>query len=362
MTKLHAPLSLFRGPDWPNRLVLAPMTNRQSNEDGTLSENELRWLERRARGGFGLVMTCAAHVSINGQGWPNELGVWSDAHIPGLRRLADGLRAAGARSSIQLHHGGLRADATVVPDRVAPWDDSASGARALSETEIHGLVQDFIDAAVRAETAGFDGVEVHGAHGYLIAQFLDSDRNNRTDGYGSSLEGRSRFLNEILIGIRRSTGPDFQVGLRLSPERYGIRLSDAKALAQDVMTWGLIDYLDMSLWDVYKAPHSPSDDPRPLVVQFAELDRGKARLGVAGKIRTASDAQACLEVGADFVAVGTGGILHHDFAARAMNDPGFTAVNTPVSYDHLRNESVSDPFIEYLTEIRKDFVRSPEAD
>jgi len=271
--------------------------------------------------------------------------------------LADALRDEGATSSLQLHHGGLRADPTVTDERVAPWADKQYGARALSTAEIKALAEQFVTAAVRAEEAGFDGVEVHGAHGYLIAQFLDPEHNDRADGYGGSLVGRSRFLIEILDGIRSNTGSDFQVGVRLSPERWSVRLEEAKGLAQDLLLSAQIDYLDMSLWDVAKLPSDETfADQRPLIEQFVELERGNTRLGVAGKVLSAADAQVCLDRGADFVAVGTGGILHHDFAARAIADPSFVAVAPPVSAGYLRGQSVSSTFIEYLEEIRQDFV------
>mgnify|MGYP002129791217 CR=1 FL=1 len=99
---LSAPLPLAHGPALRNRLLLAPLTNWQSHADGTLGEDEYHWLMMRAQGGFGLTMTCAAHVQANGQGFPGQLGVWSDQHLPGLKRLADGIHAAGSVSSRQL--------------------------------------------------------------------------------------------------------------------------------------------------------------------------------------------------------------------------------------------------------------------
>lgn len=357
MVTLGSPLTLARGPAWASRLALAPMTNQQSNADGTLSDDELAWLERRSQGGFGLVMTCAAHVSRNGQGWPGELGVWSDIHILGLRVLAEALRAGGARSSLQLHHGGLRADPTITDELVAPWNDPATGARSLHTSQVRELVDDFVRAAQRAEVAGFDGVEVHGAHGYLIAQFLDAEHNRRNDEYGGGLTGRSRFLREILVGIRENTGSEFQVGLRLSPERWGITLQDAKSLAQEMMGSGLIDYLDMSLWDVFKVPdESVAVDRRPLLAHFVDLPRGSTRLGVAGKVLSAADAAACLGHGADFVMIGTGAILHHNFASHAISNPLFEAVRPPVSAEYLFGESVSSTFVDYLSGTRKGFV------
>src|SRR5246127_237132 len=108
MTDLLDPISFVRGPAWKNRFMLAPLTNLQSHPDGKLSDEEFHWLTFRAAGGFGLVMTCAAHVQRIGNGFPGQLGVFSDDHLPGLTRLADAIRAKGAVSSIQLHHAGIR--------------------------------------------------------------------------------------------------------------------------------------------------------------------------------------------------------------------------------------------------------------
>jgi len=198
-------------------LAVAPLTNKQSHSDGTLGDDERRWLVARAHGGFGLVMSCATYVAAEGQAWDGQLGISDDRHLAGLSRLADDVRAADAVSSVQLHHGGLRADPEVsgVPS-VAPWANEAKGVRALTTAEVHAAVDAFVAAAGRAERAGFDGVEVHGAHGYLVGQFLDARHNVRADRYGGSAEDRSRFLLEILEGIRQVTGPGFQLGLRLS--------------------------------------------------------------------------------------------------------------------------------------------------
>lgn len=208
MTSLSDPIALRRGAPLPNRLVLAPMTNQQSHQDGSLSEEEIAWLLARAEGGFGLLQTAAAYVEPSGQIWPGQLGIAGDSHLPGLTRLAAEISRTGARSSVQLHHGGMRA----VPEVsgrpiVAPWDDPETGARALTTGEVQQAIEDFAAAAVRAEQAGFDGIEVHGAHGYLVSQFLDASHNRREDGYGGDAAGRARFLREAVQEIRSRTGP-----------------------------------------------------------------------------------------------------------------------------------------------------------
>jgi 2,4-dienoyl-CoA reductase-like NADH-dependent reductase (Old Yellow Enzyme family) len=356
MSTLDQRLPLARGPAWSNRFAVAPLTNLQSNPDGTLGSDEHDWLVRRAQGGFAMTMTAAAHVAPEGQAFIGQLAVWDDRFLPGLARLAEGVRAAGSVSSLQLHHAGRRADARLTGGPiVAPWDDPSKGARALTTAEVRQIVDDFVAGAVLAEGAGFDGVEIHGAHGYLLCQFLDGRNNLRKDGYGGSADDRFRIIHEVVTGIRQSTGSDFQVGLRLTPERNGVVLEEARQLAGQVLASGHLDYLDMSLWDAFKAPHEVGYDGL-LIDHFTDLPRGETRLGVAGKIIDTAGGQWCLDRGADFVLIGTGAILHHDFARRALADDRFRSVEQPVSREHLEAEGVGSRFIDYLAAQWDDFV------
>jgi 2,4-dienoyl-CoA reductase-like NADH-dependent reductase (Old Yellow Enzyme family) len=349
MTDLFSPLTLARGPAWRNRFMLAPLTNCQSHPDGTLSDDEFNWLTYRATGGFGLVMTCAAHVQAVGQGFPGQLGVFSDAHLPGLTRLADKIRAEGAVSSVQLHHAGIRSPAALVGEAPhGPSDDAETGARALTLAEVEDLREDFIAAAIRAEKAGFDGVELHGAHGYILCAFLSPETNRRDDRYGGSAENRARLVWEIIDGVRARTRPDFQLGLRLSPERFGLRFAEQRELARQLLASGSLDYLDMSLWDVFKAPAEADFATRPLIDWFADLPRGQTRLGVAGKLTSSADCRRVLEHGADFPILGRAAVLHHDFPRHAAADPDFRAVPLPVTRAWLRNERLGTAFVEYM--------------
>lgn len=349
MTRLSDPLPLRRGPALANRLMLAPLTNQQSHADGTLSDDEFRWLTMRAEGGFGLTMTCAAHVQKGGQAFAGQLGIWSDAHLPGLTRLAIAIRAAGSVSAVQLHHGGRRTEPELTGEpRRAPWDDAETGATALTTAEVEQLRNAFIAAALRAERAGFDGVELHGAHGYMLASFLDAENNQRPDRYGGNFDNRTRLFFEIIEGIRAQTGPAFQLGVRISPERFGIPLAEARELARRLLASQQLDYLDLSLWDVFKAPAEEAYAGTELIDHFVGLPRHGTALGVAGKITTAPHAQKCLDRGADFVLIGRGAILHHDFASRALADPAFTARPLPVSPETLAAEGLSPSFIGYM--------------
>jgi 2,4-dienoyl-CoA reductase-like NADH-dependent reductase (Old Yellow Enzyme family) len=150
MTDLFAPLSFTCGARMRNRFMMAPLTNLQSHADGRLSEAEFEWLTMRARGGFGAVMTCAAHVQARGQGFPGQLGVFDEMHEAGLTRLAGAIREQGSLALCQLHHAGARAPTELIDiTPVAPSDDPESGARALDMREVAALVEDFVGAAGR---------------------------------------------------------------------------------------------------------------------------------------------------------------------------------------------------------------------
>lgn len=339
---------MARGRALKNAIALAPLTNLQSHADGVLSDAELHWLTLRARGGFGMVMTCASHVQAIGQGFPGQLGVWDDRHLEGLSRLARALKGEGAVAWMQLHHAGNRAPADLIGAApVCPSDHAETGARGLSGHEVERLAEDFIAAAVRAEQAGFDGVELHGAHGYIIAQFLSPEINQRTDEWGGSAENRARLLHTIIDGVRARCGNEFQLGVRLSPERFGLRLDEMIALAGDLLSGGALDLLDLSLWNYTKEPEDDRFKGRTLASCFTSLPRGRTRLFAAGKIAAASDAHAALNAGFDGVMIGRAAILHHDWPQRAM-DPTFTPIATPVSPEHLANEGLSPPFVEYM--------------
>ena len=349
MDPLFSTLELTHGPALKNRLVLAPLTNCQSHPDGTLSEDEFRWLTMRAQGGFSLTMTCASHVQAGGQGFPGQLGNFADIHLAGLTRLAAAIKAAGSVAITQLHHAGMRSPPELIKTRpVCPSDDEKTGARGLSAAEVGQVRDDFIAAAIRADSAGFDGVEIHGAHGYLLCQFLSAETNRRTDRYGGSLDNRSRLLFEIVDGVRARCRRDFIVGVRLSPERFGMKLMEARSIAQRLLQDGAIDFLDMSLWDVFKEPEEEDYRGRSLLSWFTELQRGRVRLGAAGKIMGGADAARCLASGVDFAVIGRAAVLHHDFPAKVAADPDFRAIATPVSVDYLRSEGLGPALVDYM--------------
>ena len=346
---LFAPLSFPHGPAMKNRFMLAPLTNTQSHADGTLSDDEFHWLTMRAKGGFGLTMTCAAHVQKIGQGFPGQLGVFSDDHLPGLTSLAAAIKDQGSVAVLQLHHAGNRSPKELIGEApVCPSEDAETGARALTEAEVADLIEAFIAGAERSKRAGFDGVEVHGAHGYILCQFLSHDLNHRTDAYGGSPENRARIIVEIVEGIRVRCGEDFLLGLRLSPERFGLKLSEIRDLAAQMLLHPALDFLDMSLWDVRKEPTEAEFKGRSLMSYFADLPRSGVRLGVAGKIMSAQEARDALAAGADYVLIGRAAILHHDYPRKVEADADFKPIALPVTRAHLAAEGLSPTFITYM--------------
>lgn len=343
------PFSFKCGLVMSNRFMLAPLTNQQSHEDGTLSEAEFKWLTMRAEGGFGLVMTCASHVQEIGKGFPGQLGIFSDRHKEGHQKLSSKIKSYGSLAVIQLHHAGMRSPKEVIHQKaVCPSNSNKHNARALSLEDIYQLRTDFIEAAVRAKDCGYQGVEVHGAHGYLLTQFLSSEINHRTDQYGGHLDNRARLLFEIVEGIRKACGNDFLIGVRLSPERFGMKLSEVLLVSQQLINSTWIDFLDLSLWDCFKTPEAYPESNKSLLEHILTLNFKDVKLTVAGGISTGTDVQKVLSYGVDFVSIGKSGILHHDFPKKVMDNPSFNPVKNPVSWDYLRKEGLSDTFIKYM--------------
>ena len=340
-----------------NRTVLAALTNKQSNDDGTLSDEEINFLLRRADGGFGIVTTAASHVMENGQGWHGEMGVWGDHHIPGLTKLAKGLSDRGALSLVQIFHGGMRAPAELIGETpisasINHENTGNEAAREMTSSEVEEAIEAFAAAAERCEKAGIDGVEIHGAHGYLIAQFLGKVTNRREDEWGGDFTGRSRFLMKIIEAVRKRTKPSFTVVVRISPEilDLGIHLDESLELARRLVETD-IDALHISCWDVFKGSEGESDDSRTLTRRFREVIPEGFPLISTGSIWTAEDVQFVMEEGADLVGVGKVGIAHPDWPL-GLVDSDYSPAPAPFTTQHLESVALSPIFVEYMHRYR----------
>ena len=347
---LSSPISFRNGVRAPNRLALAPMTNLLSHDDGSLSDEEQRWLTLRAEGGFGLVSTCASHVALDGQGFEGELGIFDDRLLPGLTRLATALRERGALGLVQIFHGGARAPSKLTGKQ--PWSactvpGDPAEPRPGTIADIEGAIAAFRDAAVRAHRAGFDGVELHGAHGYLLCQFL-SRSNLRTDGWGGDLEGRARLIREVMRAVRSAVPASFVVGVRLSPEDFGQSrgmdldesLTTAKWLCEDGA-----DFIHLSLWNAFlNTRKRPEEHSVPL---FRAVCPAGVPIVVAGNVWTREEAESLIEKGADMIALGRAAIANPDWPLRA-GEAGWEPKRPPLTAEELKERGLTDLFVTYM--------------
>lgn len=241
--------------DIRNRFVVPPMGTNFADRQGHVTRQILDYYEARAKGGFGLIIVEVTAISPEGRAIPNELGVWSDEHIEGLTKLAEAAHRHGAKIALQLHHAGRQTFPDTIEGKqpVAPSPVCCTFCnvipRELTTAEVRDVIGMFGDAALRAKKAGFDAVEVHGAHGYLIAQFMSAHSNKRIDEFGGDFISRMRFPTEIMKDVRAKVGRDFPVLFRFSADERiqdGIDVVEARMIARVMQDAG-VDCLNVSV-------------------------------------------------------------------------------------------------------------------
>lgn len=206
-----------------NRIVMAPMCQYSADEDGNVDNWHIIHYTTRAIGGVGLIIIEATAVEPRGRISANDLGIWKDEHINGLKRIVDECKKYGAKVGIQLAHAGRKcsvASENIVAPSAIPFSEDYKAPIELTQDEIQNIIESFKTGARRSLEAGFDIIEIHGAHGYLINEFLSPLSNHRTDKYGGSLENRARFLKEILQSVREVWPRELPIILRVSAEDY----------------------------------------------------------------------------------------------------------------------------------------------
>ena len=318
-----------------NRIVMPPMVCfGYSGEDGIPTEKNLSHYEARARGGVGLIIIEATCVSKIGRLANMQLGLWADNQVEGFTKIARACKPFGATILVQIHHAGLGAPKSVTTDPVAPSDyhgqarfGGGISARALTSHEIHRIQDEFVAAAVGAKKAGLDGVELHGAHGYLISQFLSPEINQRRDSYGGSLENRSRFAAEIIAKIKAAAGKGFIIGCRMGCNEPDLESSIAIA---KILEKSGVDLLHVSsgMTTLFSAePEVPF--PVPPDFNYSWITYGasqvKRNVGVpviaVNGIRTPAQAAYLVENNlADFTSIGKGLLVDAEWANKAQQN------------------------------------------
>lgn len=255
--RLMSPANIGR-MELRNRLVMAPMVVQLGSENGAVTQQSIEYYSRRAAGGVGLIIVEATYVAASGRAFPGQLGLDREGALIGQFELVEAVHRKGARIAVQLHHAGSRSGTPeltggvlLAPSPVAQ-EDVGIVPRELTIPEIEGLADSYARAAERAQRAGYDAVEVHGAHGYLVHQFLSPVTNHRTDEYGGSFEKRLRFPQLVVRRVREAVGSRFPVLFRMSAEG-GYGLEEAVEIARALESWG-VDAIHVSIGGT--APHS----------------------------------------------------------------------------------------------------------
>jgi len=252
---------LLKGIPVRNRVILPPMVCfGYAGSDGKVTDRNVNHYRERAEGGSGIIVTEATCVMENGRITASQLGIWSDSHIPGLSRIAEAVKGAGAVSLIQLHHSGILASADINPSPAgASADPKIQGSREMTHQEIKEVREAFVNGAIRAREAGFDGVQLHGAHGYLLCQFASTFYNKREDEFNGDVPSRMRLAEEIIRDIRKACGESFILAYRMGANSPSIE--DGIAIA-GFLEQQSVDLLDVSHGgSLITLPRPPAEFP-----------------------------------------------------------------------------------------------------
>lgn len=330
---LFSPFMLTEKIKLRNRIVMAPMTTWSANPDGTISEQELEFYKRRSQN-VGLVITGCTYVTPSGIGFTHEFAAYDDRFINSLEKLAAAAKSGGAPAILQIFHAGNKAIPELVPNNdviSASASNVKSGdfmkrvvqSREMTENEIQETIRAFGDVTKRAIKAGFDGIELHGAHGFLLQNFFSPLFNQRNDRWGGDLEGRMRFplavLQEVKNVVYEYATKPFAIGYRISPEESvtgGLRLEDTYKLLDRLISSG-ISYIHTSLVSINDSyPVESPNGPRTIELILNHI-AGRVPVIAAGKIRTPSQAQEAISAGLPLVAIGKGLVINPEWVTLA---------------------------------------------
>ena len=313
----------------PNRLVVSAMVTIYCNDDGTATEKYIGYHEAKAKGGWGLIITEDYAIDPAGRGFPRLAGLWEDAQIESHAELTRRVHQYKSKIFAQIYHAGRQTNPLVIGGQ--PWAPSPIPCpinqtipHEMTIDEIRETIEKFGDCALRTQKAGFDGIEIHGAHGYLIAQFLSPYSNKRTDRYGGNLPNRVRFALEVIADIRAKVGRDFPVGFKISADEYvpgGRTIEETKAIAVLLQEAGIDAILvSAGVYGSTAAITPSSATPQGWIVDFA----GEVKKGVTipvmtvGRIIEPLVAETILTSGkADFIAMGRASLADPELPIKA---------------------------------------------
>lgn len=324
MADLFSPIPV-KSIEIKNRIVLPPMVRfGWSDEKGFVSEKHVKHYSRIAEGGAGLIIIEALAVAKDGKLADAQLGIWSDKHIEGISKIAEACHKHGSVVIAQIHHAGLQTPASVAEIASAPSDLKKNGrlsAKALSIEEIQKIQAQFVDAAARARKAELDGIEIHGAHGYLISQFMSPITNKRDDAYGGDLAGRSAFARQIIKMVKSSTGSDdFIIGYRMG--------GNEPILDEGIKIAKILEYTGIDLLHVSSGiegetiPKPPPDFDYSWIVYCGTEIKKQVKIPtiVVHRIKTPEEGKFLIENDmADLIAVGRGHLCDADWANKAKD-------------------------------------------
>ncbi|MDX6914956.1 NADH-dependent flavin oxidoreductase [Pectobacterium carotovorum] len=355
------PITLPNGVVIKNRVVLPPMTEQMSFEDGTVTLEEINYMQQRA-GGVGLFITPVAYINKEGKGFEGQLGVEDDSKIPGLAKLAHAIKSRGAKAILQVFSAGRMTNSFITrglqpvsASAVAAPRNGAETPRELSATEVVSLIKDFAQTTRRAIEAGFDGIELHGANTYLLQQFVSPHSNRRTDEWGGSLDKRLHLplavIDEVMKVKNKYASPSFIVGYRLSPEEIeepGITLDDTKYFVGKLQQTD-IDYIHVSLGSVWRSSMRDKHNTAPIITQLKKESYSKPIIAV-GNIRTPEQAEEVMQQDIDFVALGHQLIIEPNWVEKVISGHE-EAIRYQLHIADLDDLGIKPPFLEFIRDM-----------
>lgn len=314
-----------------NRLVVTAMVTNYCNPDGTASERYIRYHEEKAKGGWGLIITEDYAINAHCMGYANIAGLYNDEQIASHKELTNRIHQYGSKIFAQIYHGGRQSHSRVngglqpvAPSAIpCPWCRDLP--RELTKADIHRIVGEFGACAKRVKAAGFDGIELHAGHGYLLAEFMSTYANKRTDEYGGCLDNRVRIIKEVLDSIRANVGDDFPVIIRFSADEDmpgGRDIAETRVLAKLFEEWGF-DGLHVSggvYGDFNKGIVSPMYVKHAWLAYAAEEVKKIVKIPVitVNRVNDPRMADQLIEMGkADFVGMGRGSLADPELPNKA---------------------------------------------